>query len=74
MARKKHRKVALFREVDPGRGPFWPTEKPPIQERETNPKGTRHIDKTRQDAMPRDKRPRVIAWAERQAEMQANAG
>lgn len=58
----------LYRDVDLARGPFEPSGAhilPPKDE--NNPKGTRHIDKTRQDAMPVSKRPRVIEAQSRTA-------
>lgn len=51
----------LYREIDPARGPFEPSGAHIIPlKTEKNPKATRHIDKTRQDAMPVAERPRVI--------------
>jgi hypothetical protein len=65
--------------MDPGRGPFCDTDKngnplplPPNRveplQTQDNPRGVRHINKTRQDHMPKDQRPRVKE-AQRQAEL-----
>lgn len=59
-------RIAHLRSFDPGRGAFDPVRREPVQDRERNPRGTRHINKTRQDHMPVDRRERV-AEAKRQA-------
>jgi hypothetical protein len=68
--------ITFARTYDPGRGHFCDTDRngtplplPPVmrdppRDRETNPKGTRHIDKTRQDHLPVAKRERVQRAAE----------
>jgi hypothetical protein len=71
--------VKKSRVMDPGRGAFCDIDKndnpvnlPPhrVEPLQTaaNPRGARHIDKTRQDHMPKDSRPRVKE-AQRQAEL-----
>lgn len=65
--------------MDPGRGEFCDTDKngtplnsPPRRleplQTQDNPRGVRHPNKTRQDQMPKDLRPRVRE-AQRQAEL-----
>lgn len=61
----------IYQIVDPGRGMFCavdkagnamnlpPVQREPVVNRETNPRGVRHIAKTEQDFLPVAKRPRV---------------
>lgn len=67
------------RTLDPGRGPFCattksghplpfpPAKREPIANRETNPRGVRHPNKTLQDSLALAQRPRVIAAQKRLA-------
>lgn len=76
MAKKKtNRKVELehYQTHDPGKGSFVPNEKPPVRDRETNPRGVRHLGKTAQDYMPRDQRPRVHEAQRRAEKMRGTA-
>lgn len=47
-----------FRAMDPARGAFDPQLREPITTA-VNPRGTRHVDKTKQDSLPKEKRSRV---------------
>ena len=58
MPKKAQDSKKLFREFDPNRGSFEPNQKEPS-------KGVRHVDKTRQDMMPKEARPRYQAWLKR---------
>lgn len=63
--------IALMRLIDPQRGEFCkadkqgnpaplpPTTREPAQDRLRNPRAVRHVAKTEQDYMGRDRRPRV---------------
>ena len=74
--------IAITRIYDPGRGAFCamdkqgnPTGMPPVRRDpvpnfKTNPRGVRHINKTAQDRMPRDSRPRVQDADRRRSKMQ----
>jgi hypothetical protein len=46
------------RDVDPAKGPFEPTNR--------MPHGVMHIDKTYQDQLPKEKRPRYQRWLKTQ--------
>lgn len=47
------------RSYDPGRGPFDPRRLDPLVDREKNPRGVRHLNKTAQDNQPAKERERV---------------
>ncbi|MDQ2894776.1 MAG: hypothetical protein M3Y09_03910 [Actinomycetota bacterium] len=61
------------RSFDPERGQFAPPHHPPLLNRETNPRGTRHIAETAQDHMAAADRPRYRAAQGRRARMIAAA-
>lgn len=65
--RKKLKEKEIYRAFDVTRGAFDPVERDPVMNRETNPRGVRHIAKTEQDRLPVSERPRVQAWRQRQA-------
>jgi hypothetical protein len=59
--------------VDPKHRSFYPPEHPSLRDRETNPRGVRHIDETAQDRMAVEDRPRVRAARDRRAAIIAAA-
>jgi len=61
------------RSFDPERGAFDPPHHPPLRDRETNPRGVRHIDETAQDRMAAADRPRNQAAQGRRSRMIAAA-
>lgn len=61
----RHHVTNLYRDIDSARGPFAPVERPPLIDATTNPRGTRHIEKTVQDRLPVERRRRVSEWWER---------
>ncbi len=65
--------VGTARSIDPERGAFEPPRHPPLLNRETNPRGVRHIDETAQDHMVPADRPRYQAAQGRRARMIAAA-
>lgn len=65
--------VGTARSFDPERGAFDPPRHPPLRDRETNPRGVRHIDETAQDHMASADRPRYQAAQGRRARMIATA-
>lgn len=61
------------RSFDPERGAFDPPRHPPLRDRETNPRGVRHVDETAQDHMAVADRPRYQAARSRRSRMIAAA-
>ncbi len=61
------------RSFDPERGAFDPPRHPPLRDRETNPRGVRHIDETAQDHTTVADRPRYQAAQGRRSRMIAAA-
>jgi len=61
------------RSFDPERGGFAPPPHPPLLNRKTNPRGTRHVDETVQDHMAAADRPRYQAAQGRRSRMIAAA-
>ncbi len=61
------------RSFDPERGAFAPPPHPPLLNRETNPRGTRHVNETAQDHMAAADRPRYQAAQGRRSRMIAAA-
>ncbi len=83
---RRNPELDMARCYDPGRNDFFcdtdrngvplpipPVSREPVRDRETNPRGVRHIDKTRQDHMPVSVRPRVQE-AKRLHELRRNMG
>lgn len=70
----KDKEVAHAQAFDPGRGAFDPVLKEPVVDRETNPRGVRHIAKTEQDDLPKDKRQRYKDAERRRARSKKEAG
>lgn len=71
--RDRESDAGTARDFDPERGAFDPPRHPPLRDRETNPRGVRHIDETAQDRMPAADRPRYQAARRRRARMIAAA-
>lgn len=73
MSEEHDNDVGTARSFDPERGAFAPPHHPPLRDRETNPRGVRHIDETAQDHMAVADRPRYQAAQARRSRMIASA-
>lgn len=73
MSEDQNSEVGTARSFDPERGAFAPPHHPPLRDRETNPRGVRHIDETAQDRMAAADRPRFQAAQGRRSRMIAAA-
>ncbi len=73
MSEDQNSEVGTARSFDPERGAFAPPPHPPLGNRETNPRGVRHIDETAQDHMAPTDRPRFQAAQRRRSRMIAAA-
>jgi hypothetical protein len=65
--------VGTAHSIDPERGAFDPPHHAPLRDRETNPRGVRHVDETAQDQMAVADRPRYRAAQRRRSRMIAAA-
>lgn len=73
MSEENSSDAGTARSFDPERGAFDPPHHPPLRDRETNPRGVRHIDETAQDRMAAADRPRYQAAQGRRSRMIAAA-